>query len=445
MLMKGARRVAACTAAGLLAGLVVSGSGVARTHQSAAVPDKAGYIVVYDAGVNADAATDALERAQGFQAKFRYGTALKGFAAHLNAAQAAGISRNPTVKFIGNDGTVEAVGMVPIKPGETNPPGIRRIGAATNTQVHQPASGFKVAVIDTGSGPHTDIARTTKGRNCTGGPHTANDDNGHGTHVAGTIAAKNNGAGVVGVTPNTKIVSVKVLHANGSGTFAEVICGIDWVAANGPGTRKNIRVANMSLSGGGTDDGNCGNTNADAMHQAICGAVARGVTFVVAASNSAVNFANSVPAAYDEVLTVTAMTDTDGVPGGTGPAPACFPGNTDDSYATFSNFAVTASDQTHTIAAPGVCVLSTWLNNGYNTISGTSMASPHVAGTVALCIGNGPAPPSGPCAALTPAQIVQKLRSDAQAHATLANGFNGDPNHPVAGRYYGYLAWAGGY
>ena len=263
--MKGARRVAACTAAGLLAGLVVSGSGVARTPQSTAA-ETSGYIVVYDAGVNAAAATDALEQAEGFKSEFRYSSALQGFSAQLTPGQVADIGKNSTVKFISPDGVVEAVGLVNIKPGDTAPPGIRRIGAATTTKVHQAASGFKVAVIDTGSGPHTDIARTTKGRNCTGGPHTANDDNGHGTHVAGTIAGKNNGAGVVGVTPNTKIVSVKVLHANGSGTFAEVICGIDWVAANGPGTRKNIRVANMSLSGGGTDDGNCGNTNADAMH-----------------------------------------------------------------------------------------------------------------------------------------------------------------------------------
>jgi subtilisin len=440
--MKGARKVAACTAAALVAGLVVSGSGVARTHQGAAAPAKSGYIVVYNDAVDVSATTPALERAQGFKAQFLYHAAVKGFSAHLNSQQVEALSKNPTVKFISPDGVAEAVGMVPIKPGDSAPPGIRRIGAATTTMAHT-MSKIKVAVIDTGSGPHTDISRTRKGKNCTGGLATANDDNGHGTHVAGTIAGRNNGAGVVGVAPDTKIVSVKVLHSNGSGSFAEVICGIDWVAAHGPGTRKNIQVANMSLSGGGADDGNCGNSNFDAMHQAICGAVAHGVTFVVAAANASTDFANSVPAAYNEVLTVTAMTDTDGVPGGLGPPAACFPGNSDDSFATFSNFATIASDQTHTIAGPGTCVLSTWLNNGYNTISGTSMATPHVAGTVALCINdNGVA---GPCAGLTVAQKVQKIRTDAQAHATAGNGFNGDPFHPVAGRYYGYLVWAAGY
>ena len=312
------RRVVCVAAIGLFAGFGAIGSGAAAPSRvSAGPPAKAGYIVVYNTGVDVNVATAALEHAQGFTSQFKYGTALKGFSAHLNDNQVAGISRNPNVKFISSDGTAEAVGLIPIKPGETNPPGIRRIGASTTTQVHQPANKFKVAVIDTGSGPHTDISRTARGKNCTGGPNTANDDNGHGTHVAGTIAGRNNGAGVVGVTPDTKIVSVKVLHSNGAGSFAEVICGIDWVAAHGPGTRKNIRVANMSLAGGGADDGNCGNTNGDAMHVAICGAVAKGVTFVVAAANSGVDFQSSVdPRTTTRSLTVTAMTEPTGFPVG---------------------------------------------------------------------------------------------------------------------------------
>src|SRR5262249_55664750 len=110
----------------------------------------------------------------------------------------------------------------------------------------------------------------------------------------------------------------------------------------------------------------------------------------------------------------------------------------------FSNFGTTAADQAHMIAAPGVCILSDWPTNSTNTISGTSMATPHVSAAVALCLGqNGN---SGPCTGMTPAQIIQKMRSDAAAQASAAPsyGFNGDPQHPVSGRYFGNLVWVGG-
>ena len=102
------------------------------------------------------------------------------------------------------------------------------------------------------------------------------------------------------------------------------------------------------------------------------------------------------------------MSDNDGTAGGTGEPPTCRPGESDDKYATFSNFAVSAADQNHTIAAPGVCIRSDWYNGGDNTISGTSMAAPHVAGAVALCINSGGA--GGPCAPLAPAQIIDQMR-----------------------------------
>jgi hypothetical protein len=265
---------------------------------------------------------------------------------------------------------------------QTTPTGVNRIDAEGRPSVSGPA----VAVIDTGSGPHPDL-NVVGGVNCSTGRSHA-DGNGHGTHVAGTIGALNNSQGVVGVAPGAPLYSVRVLNNSGSGTWASVICGIDWVTANA--ASRNIRIANMSLGGQGTDDGNCGNSNNDAMHRAICGSVAAGITYVVAAGNDGTNFAASVPAAYDEVLTVTAVADFNGLPGG-GAAPTCR-SDVDDSSAGFSNFTLPgSSDEGHAIAAPGVCIQSTWKGKGYATVSGTSMASPHVAGTALRCIASGAA------------------------------------------------------
>ncbi len=286
-----------------------------------------------------------------------------------------------------------------------------------------------VAIIDTGSGPHRDL-NVVGGKNCSTG-RSYNDGNGHGTHVAGTVAARDNTDGVVGVAPGAPIYSVRVLNNAGSGSWSSVICGIDWVTQNAPS--KGIKVANMSLGGSGSD----GTCNSDALHQAICTSVAAGVTYAVAAGNSTSDFKGFVPAAYNEVLTVAAMADFNGRPGG-GAAPTCR-SDVDDTAADFSNFTTVGSgDVSHTIAGPGMCILSTWKGGGYNTISGTSMATPHVAGTVALCIG------AGPCAGLTPGQIMAKLRSDAAAQPA-SYGFTGDPRTPIGNRYYGYLDYVGGY
>ena len=294
-----------------------------------------------------------------------------------------------------------------------------------------------VAVIDTGSGPHADL-NIAGGYNCAGGSNTSfADGNGHGTHVAGTIGARDDGDGVVGVLPGVQIYSVRVLDNAGSGSWSGIICGINWVTNNA--ATKNIRVANMSLGGTGKDDGETGKTcinTRDAMRKAICGSVAKGVTYVAAAGNNNANLANFVPAAYDEVLTVTAAADFNGQPGG-GAAATCR-SDVDDTAADFSNWASGTGDAGHVIAAPGVCIESTWMGGGYNTISGTSMASPHVAGAVAGCL-----VATVPCTG-TPAAIAQRLLTDAN-RAPANYGFVGDPRQRIGTRLYGYLLYAGGY
>ncbi len=413
----------------LLAALVASGG---AGHLSAAPPE--GYVVVLkDDTPNAPAVAAEHARNFGVGLRYVYSHALKGYAAVIAPERLADVQNDPRVLFVSADRPVWAF-------AQTLPTGVDRIEGEWSSRFASNTWGFAVAVIDTGSGPHPDL-NIAGGVNCSTG-RSFNDGNGHGTHVAGTIGAINNADGVVGVAPGIPIYSVRVLNNAGSGSTASVTCGIDWVTANA--ARLQIKVANMSLGGSGSDDGNCGNSNNDAMHKAICNSVlTAGVTYVVAAGNSNTGFSGFVPAAYNEVLTVTAMADFNGQPGG-GAAPTCRT-DVDDTSADFSNFTTAGSpDEGHTIAAPGVCILSTWKGGGYNTISGTSMATPHVTGTAALCI-------AGPCAGMTPSQVLSTLRSDAAA-GPAGSGFLGDPNNPITTGgpnpttlYYGFLVYAGGY
>jgi subtilisin len=407
----------------------------------AAVAATSSYVVVLDDDVtDVGAQIDALQRGMGFTAKLRYSSALGGFAANLTADQATRLGVAPGVAFVTPDVTFSAAGLAPLAAGETVPAGIRRVGAVTGSEAHA-ASGAGVAVLDTGIDlANADLAAVS-GTNCVKPGTPAADDNGHGTHVAGIVAARNNGTRVVGVAPGTTLYAVKVLGPRGTGTLSQILCGINWVTANAAAL--GIRVANMSITALGANDNACGAKNKDAEHKAICGSVAAGITYVAAAGNNGGNFANYVPAAYPEVLTATAMSDSDGFAGGKGPAPSCHKGEKDDSYATYSNYAVAASEQAHAIAAPGTCVVSDAPGGKTAVYYGTSQAAPHVAGSVALCLDDGGI--AGPCAGLSPAQVVQRLRADAAGAATLANGFAGDPLRPITGRFYGYVVPAGLY
>lgn len=428
----------------LVASALFGSVAVARADSASAAK---GYVVVYRDGVRKPGAATALrERRHGFWARLRYSAAVKGFAARLSQRQVQALRRDPQVASVTPDRTVHATGGGPLVAGEFVPAGLRRIEAATQTTALQ-ASSARVAVLDTGIDLNHPDLDVVDGDNCISPGAPAEDDNGHGTHVAGTIAAKNNGFGFVGVAPGTRVVSVKVLDSTGSGAYSQIICGIDWVTATLSDTdlSNDVLVANMSLTGLGDPVESCASTT-DPLHAAICRSTAAGVTYAVAAGNSGWDFdyaANpDVPASYPEVLTVTAMSDSDGAPGGLGGAPACYASNGDDQTASFSNYATTAAGAAHTVAAPGVCIESTAMGGGYEVRSGTSMATPHVTATVALCLGTSVA--AGPCAGLEPAQIIARIRSQAEQHTNRLSGygFQGDPLRALAGRYFGYLATA---
>jgi subtilisin len=404
------------------------------------------YIVVLNESADADAVAG---RATGLGATVNglFG-ALNTLVVSLSPRNVASLRRDPRVAFVTPDRPVRLLDTTAKSTGTVDgvPTGVMRIGAAPLAGVATVEKKAAVAIVDTGIMPRPDLnvvggfdcAKDLLGDLLGGSGGKTKDNNGHGTHVAGTVAAMNTGQGVVGVSPGTPLYAVRVFSSFGAGSMSNVICGLDWVATNA--AANNIKVVNMSLGGEGTDDGKCGTTDNDAFHAAVCRLTAAGVTVVVAAGNSKEDLSKSVPANYDEVLAVTAMADFDGKAGGLfSGAASCTTKDKDDVAADFSNFAVPgAPDAAHVIAAPGVCITSTWRDGKFKSISGTSMASPHVAGLVARCID------AGPCAGLTPAQIITKLKYDA-ANRPANSGFLGDTHRPVDGRYYGNLAEDLGY
>lgn len=373
--------------------LVMPGTAYAATGASAASGDEGAkrYIVTLVDDAKPGAVAKQHSQRHDAQVRHVYKHALNGYSARIPASQVARVQADERVDAVTPDRKVSTY-------AQSTPTGIDRIDAEQSTTANIDGTDDRVdvdvAVIDTGIDlDHPDLNVYTQGaKNCSTG-RSADDGNGHGSHVAGTIGAIDDNNGVVGAAPGARVWPVRVLNNRGSGSWSDVICGIDYVTANAD----KIEVANMSLGGGGSDDGNCGYTNDDALHQAICNSVDAGVTYAVAAGNDYDNAANFVPAAYDEVITVSALADFDGVSGGSG-SPTCRD-DEDDTFANFSNYGADVD-----LIAPGVCIESTWKDGAYNTISGTSMASPHVAGGAALYKTNNPG--------ASPSQVQSALESE---------------------------------
>lgn len=353
--------------AGPTAPAASKGNSAAAVDVAAAEP-KAGdkiegsYICVFRAGSvgrgseRAEAVRSA--NAGGGNVKHVYENALQGFAVNASARGVANMqAHNPRIAYCEQDQIASIIDPVDAyakpgggggggsQPAQTTPVGITRVGGGTTS-----ASGT-AWVIDTGIDlDHPDLnVDVARSRNFVSRESSPEDLNGHGTHVAGTIAAINNSIGVVGVAPGAKVAAVRVLNRRGSGSYADIIAGVDYVGSVG----KAGDVANMSLGGGASD----------ALDTAVKNAAAKGVVFALAAGNESTSATTKSPARANgpNVYTVSAV-------------------NKDDVWASFSNYGNPPIDW----AAPGVSILSTWLNGGYNTISGTSMATPHVAGLYLL-------------------------------------------------------------
>ncbi|HEX4812530.1 MAG TPA: S8 family serine peptidase, partial [Nonomuraea sp.] len=299
-----------------------------------------------------------------------YEHAFKGYTARLSAKAAEALKRNPNVLSVEPDAEVTAF-------PQTTPTGVQRIFGPSNPNLDIDSTddvriNVDVAVVDTGvDQTHPDLNVVARA-NCQTGVcvnNSGTDDNGHGSHVAGTVGAIDNTIGPVGVAPGARIHAVKVLNASGSGSLAGIAAGINYVVARA----STIEVINLSLG--------CAGCTSSAISTAITNAVNAGIVVVVAAGNSHLNASSFFPANHPDVVTVSALTDNDGLPGGAGGSTLSCRSETDqdDTLAFYSNFGATVE-----IAAPGTCIFSTYRNGGFATISGTSMAAPHVAGAAGI-------------------------------------------------------------
>ncbi|NUT91924.1 MAG: S8 family peptidase [Saccharothrix sp.] len=381
------RVVTACLAASALTlcgygyGYAAAPEGTIRGANEPGTVKDAYIVVLKDSAVDARRTPDKaseLARAHGGTLKLTYTAALRGFSVQLSEAQARKLAADPAVDYVEQDGIATATGT------QDNPTwGLDRIDQKNlplDKKYTYPgtASNVTAYVVDTGiHKAHSDFGgRAVDGYDFIDNDSVAQDCNGHGTHVAGTI-----GSGTYGVAKGVKLVGVRVLNCQGQGEWSQVIGGIDWVAKNAV----KPAVANMSL-GGGADS---------SVDDAVRRAVAAGVTFAVAAGNDNKDACSTSPARTPEAITVNAT-------------------DSSDTRSTFSNYG-SCTD----IFAPGTSITSTWNNGSTNTISGTSMATPHVAGTAALYLSAN--------TSATPAQVSKALTDNATA-GVVKNAGSGSPN-----------------
>lgn len=304
-------------------------------------------IVVFDQTIVNEPAQIALVRKFG-------GTVIKplrvinGLAVYLPPEAVEAVLKETGVLRIDDDVIVNAVGKPPPpQPAEALPWGVDRINADLAWATTK-GLAIKVGIVDTGIDlSHPDLIANIKGNVNTINPlKSGNDDNGHGTHVAGTVAAVDNTIGVIGVGPEIYLYAVKVLSRNGSGWLSDIIEGLQWCINNG------MQVVNMSL---GTY------SNIQSFHDAIIAVYNSGIVMVAAMGNDGVS-APLYPAAYDEVIAVAASDINNQIPN-------------------WSNYGSHVD-----LTGPGVNIYSTYKGSTYKNLSGTSMATPHVAGGAALVL-----------------------------------------------------------
>ncbi len=318
---------------------------------------------------------------QGIELMQVYENALNGLAIRVpNEKVIEAIEQLPMVDYVEQDVMAQAFAQI-------LPTGIDRIdGDLSSTRSGNGAGSVNadIAILDTGIDfKHSDLTiyhQKSFVTSPSGGwssffgsgkttTSSANDDNGHGTHIAGIAAAKDNSIGSVGVAPGAKLWAIKVLDKNGSGALSTIIKGIDYVTRYA----NQVEVANLSLG--------CECKSA-ALDTAINNSVKAGIIFVVAAGNAGKDASSFSPANNPNVLAISAIGDSDGKCGSKGSTTGY--GN-DDTLASFSNYGSVVD-----LAAPGAKIYSTYKGNSYATMSGTSMASPHVAGSAALYLASNP-------------------------------------------------------